>query len=294
MRKLLFQNCCLSSLLSISALIILSVSGCKNKSELSPQDYELHLPHRIQLGKAMNEISGICFSEEDSSLLAVSDSKERVFEISLKSKKLKNYTDKVVDAGSDVEDVVKKDNTIFLLKSNGELVEVPLGKDDTTGVKTYSLGLAGANDFETVYYDPTAGGLVLICKTCVQEKGKGVSTTYRFDLRTRSFDSSAFFTISKAQIKKLLKRNDAQFDPSAAAIHPVSKRVFILSSAGNLLVITDNRGQVVEAYELNPNDFPQAEGIAFAPNGDMYIANEGKNGKPTLLRFTYGPNKRKQ
>jgi uncharacterized protein YjiK len=198
-----------------------------------------------------------------------------------------------VESGSDLEDIVKKDNTLFLLKSGGELVEMSLDDEDTTGIKTYTLGLPGSNDFETLYYDPTAGGLVLICKTCVREKGTGVSTTYRFDLRTRSFDSSTFFTISKAQIKKLLKRNDAQFDPSAAAIHPISKRLYILSSAGNLLVITDTRGQVMEAYDLNPADFPQAEGIAFAPNGDMFITNEGKNGSPTLLRFTYGPNEKK-
>jgi hypothetical protein len=52
-------------------------------------------------------------------------------------------------------------------------------------------------------------------------------------------------------------------------------------------VITDNRGKVFDAYTLNPDDFPQAEGIAFAPNGTMYITNEGKDGKPTLLIFPY-------
>ena len=85
----------------------------------------------------------------------------------------------------------------------------------------------------------------------------------------------------------MLKNDDAKFEPSAAAIHPVNKRLYILSSAGQLLVITDTRGQVAEAYDLNPDLFPQAEGIAFAPNGDMYISNEGKSGAPTLLRFSY-------
>ena len=89
------------------------------------------------------------------------------------------------------------------------------------------------------------------------------------------------------EVKSLLKKDDAKFDPSAAAINPVNKKLYILSSAGNLLVIADNRGKPLEAYNLNPNNHPQAEGIAFAPNGDMYISNEGKYGKPTLLLFRY-------
>jgi hypothetical protein len=60
-----------------------------------------------------------------------------------------------------------------------------------------------------------------------------------------------------------------------------------LSSAGQLLVIADTKGRVEEVYPLNPDKFPQAEGITFAPNGTMYISNEGKYGHPTLLMFPY-------
>jgi len=63
--------------------------------------------------------------------------------------------------------------------------------------------------------------------------------------------------------------------------------LYILSSAGQILVITDLAGKVSQAYRLNPDKFPQAEGIAFAPNGDMYIANEAKYGKAVLLVFKY-------
>ena len=84
------------------------------------------------------------------------------------------------------------------------------------------------------------------------------------------------------------------FDPSAAAIHPIDKKLYILSSAGNLLVIADKNGKPLLGYNLNPDDHPQAEGIAFAPNGDMYITNEGKYGTPTLQLFKYkGKNKNK-
>ena len=84
-----------------------------------------------------------------------------------------------------------------------------------------------------------------------------------------------------------MKNDDAKFDPSAAAVHPVNKRLYILSSAGNLMVIAVTRGKVIGGFNLNPDKYPQAEGIAFAPDGEMYITNEGKYGKPTLQAFPF-------
>ena len=71
----------------------------------------------------------------------------------------------------------------------------------------------------------------------------------RFDLAKKQFDSSAFFMFSTAEVKDLLKDENAKFDPSAACVHPINKRLYILSSAGNLLVIADTRGKIIEAYK---------------------------------------------
>jgi uncharacterized protein YjiK len=282
---MLFQNKCLP--LAGVLLTAFFIISCKNGGQKSPDGYALDKPKRSELGKALNEISGITYSRDDSSLLAVSDSKEKVFQINLRNRKLADYTEKIINSNSDVEDIVKVDTSLFLLMSKGTLVEVPQKAKDTTSIKTYEIGLGGTNDFETVYFDPSINSLVLLCKTCAHEQGSGVRTAFRFDLRTRSFINNAFFTISRGQVKDLLKNQDADFKPSAAAINPINKRLFVLSSAGNLLVVCDNRGQAIEAYELHPDVYPQAEGIAFAPNGDMYISNEGKNGKPTLLYIPY-------
>lgn len=267
-------------------------TGCKGQGYGNPEGYDLNRPQEMQLGKVLNEISGLDYIEEDSTLLAISDSKEKIFQIRLKNKKLKDLTDKVVPPDSDLEDLVKIGDTVYLLSSWGEIKAVPVGAKDSTGIKAYDLGLDGQNDFETLYYDPTARGLVIICKSCAHEKGQGIRTAFRFDLKTKKFDSTAFFTISKRAVEDILKDKDAKVDPSAAAINPHDKRLYILSSAGNLLIVTDTRGKVIEAYKLNPDKFPQAEGIAFAPNGDMYISNEGKYGKPTLLFFPYGKGKK--
>jgi uncharacterized protein YjiK len=292
MRKLIQTKCpVFKTGILVYALTLLT--ACRHQSYNSPEGYELGKPEKMELGKVLNEISGITFNSDNNTLLAISDSKEKVFELSIDKKKLKDYTDKVVGPDSDLEDLVKVDSLVYLLSSKGIIYEVSKKQKDTAGIKHYAFWDSGKNDFETLYYDPSLKSLVMVCKTCASDKGKQIRSAYRFDLKTRQFDSSSLYTISTDDVKKLVQDNDAKFDPSAAAIHPVNKRIYFLSSAGNLLVITDNGGKIIEGYHLNPQQFPQAEGIAFAPNGDMYITNEGKFGKATLQIFRYGNGKKK-
>ena len=245
----------------------------------------MNKPKVMNLGKVLVEISGLAYTPEN--IVTISDNKEKIFGINLKTKKLTDLKDHVVPPDSDLEDVVVSDSAYYLLSSSGVLKKVPMEAEDSSQTSSYDLGLKGQNDFETLYYDPTANGLVLICKSCAEERGKKIRTAYRFDLTTERFDSSAFFHISRTEVEDILKDADARLDPSAAAINPLDKRLYILSSASNLLVIADTRGKVMEAYRLNPDLYPQPEGITFAPNGDMYISNEGKFGKPTLLHIPF-------
>ena len=269
------------------------LTGCKQQSYTSPEGYDINKPQKENLGKVLNEISGICFNDDDNSLLAISDSKEKVFQVNIDKQKLKDYTNKVVPSNSDIEDVAKVDSAVYMLSSKGIIYELSSKKNDTAKIKAYSFGSNDQNDFETIYYDPSINSLVMVCKKCPVDKGKDLRSAYRFDLATKQFDPSAFYTFSTAEVKSLLKDDNAKFDPSAAAIHPINKRLYVLSSAGNLLVIADTRGKIIEGYELNPDQFPQAEGIAFSPNGDMFIVNEGKFGAPTLQQFKYRNQKTK-
>jgi len=238
------------------------------------------------LGKVLNEISGLTYYNQHYSLLAVSDSKEKIIEINLQKQKLKDVTNRIANSGHDFEDLVLLDSTIYILASKGQIWAVPIYASDSVQPQIYDLNLNGKNDFETLYYDTTAHGLIMLCKECDMDKGKHERTAFLFGLAGKRFEG-AYYTISTEAVEKAINDPKADFNPSAAAIHPFNKQLYILSSAGQLLVITDTKGKVVEAYHLNPDLFPQAEGIAFAPNGDMYISNEGKHGRPTLLRFPY-------
>jgi len=285
MMKKIIQMQCPALVLFCLACALTLCTGCDISKNNSPHDYDLEKGDQRELGKVLNEISGISYNPSDSSLLAISDSRKKVIRISVKKGKLKDYTGDVVPADQDLEDIVFHDSTLYLLSSKGLIYEVHGKAKDSTGVKSYLLESEGQNDFETLYYDASVNGLVMLCKSCAVDKSRRQRSAYRFDLKTRSFDTTAFYTISTDDVKKVLKNDEAKFDPSAASVNPLNKRLYILSSAGNLLVIADTRGKVIEAYNLNPDKFPQAEGIAFAPNGEMYITNEGKYGKPTLQIF---------
>lgn len=292
MMKQLIQTKCLNRIGAVLVCAATLLWGCEEQNRRSPEGYDFKRPQKAELGKVLNEISGISYNSNDSSLLAISDSKKKVFEINLKRGRLRDYTGDIIGPDQDLEDIVNMENALYLLSSKGTIYEYPIGQGDSTRVIAYDFISEGKNDFESMYYDGAAGGLIMLCKSCASDKGLQMRSAYRFDLRTKQFDSVAWYNIPTADVKSLMKSDDAKFDPSAAAVHPINKRLYILSSAGNLLVIADTRGEVIEAFNLNPDDHPQAEGIAFAPNGDMYITNEGKYGRPTLQIFKYQPGKK--
>ncbi|HVG14221.1 MAG TPA: SdiA-regulated domain-containing protein [Chitinophagaceae bacterium] len=285
MRKLI-QTQCPVQFLSFVLAISLVGSSCNDNAYSSPKGYDFRKPVKSELGRDLNEISGMTYNDDDTTILAVSDSKRKVFELDLKMLKLRDYSEKMYTQ-SDFEDLVKLDTTVYVLISNGTIISMPLRVHDSSNTTAYPLPFSGKNDFETLYHDQALNALIVLCKSCESDKGKQMRSAYRFDLLTKQFDSSAFYTISTKDVKGIMKNDDADFSPSAAAIHPVDKRLYILSSAGNLLVIADTRGKVLEGYNLNPDQYPQAEGITFSPNGTLYISNEGKYGKPTLLMFPY-------
>lgn len=292
MKKKLIQTQCLTCRFAILVYALTLLESCNWQSYESPEGYDFSKPQESELGKVLNEISGITYNPEDSTLLAISDSKKKIFQINYRKQKLKDFSGDVVGPDQDLEEIEKMDSAIYLLGSAGVLYEVPVSKD-TGGVRSYSFPSQEKNDFESLYYDRSVNGLIMLCKTCASDKGKAQRSAYRFDLATKSFDTTAFYSIATQEVKKLVKDDKAKFEPSAAAINPINKRLYILSSAGTLLVIADTRGKAIAGYNLNPDEYPQAEGIAFAPNGDMFIANEGKNGKPTLKIFRYQIGKNK-
>ena len=74
---------------------------------------------------------------------------------------------------------------------------------------------------------------------------------------------------------------------SAIAVHPITKKLYLLSASDHLFFIFNMSGSIEHIELLDRDIFNKAEGITFLDNGDMLITNEGQNKEPTLLRFNY-------
>ena len=140
----------------------------------------------------------------------------------------------------------------YILRSDGMITKCSSGK--VYGLEAGKIDLPGTNDFETMYSDPARNALVIICKNCEMDDDKTVSA-FAFYPDSIGFDNKPLFTIDAAKVAGLSPFKTSKLQPSAAAIHPILQKLFILSSASNQLVIADLNGKVESVYKLSPNFF---------------------------------------
>lgn len=274
------------------------LSSCYNVQKgthyISPAGYNFSSPTIIHLKEELDEISGIAYYPKDSSLFAIQDEQGRLYKIAFRKKiTINNWR---FSAGADYEDIALHDSTFYILQgtqaqSSGNIHAVKFLPDKTVQQDIFQPPLTGRNSFETIYYDDTARRIVLICKDCADDGKKNISA-YSFNPADNTFDGEPFFRLNIDAIANLLDAESLKFKPSAAAIHPLTGELYILSAVEKVLVIANRNGEVKDAFYLNPKYFKQPEGIAFAPNGDVFISNEyARIGAATILLYKYKPHR---
>jgi uncharacterized protein YjiK len=271
----------------LSALVL--IYGCRPKKRIlkSPPHYNFSVAFTDKLDLRIKEISGIVWDTGNNEFIAHNDESGKLFFLDRETKLIKS--EYVFGGKGDYEDIAIVNRVPYILRSDGMITKFI--KDSTGkayGLEVGKLGLTGTNDFESMYYDAARKALVVICKNCAMDNKASV-TAFAFYPDSTGFDEKPLFTIDAAQVAKLSPGKTSKLQPSAAAIHPVLHKLFILSSASNQLVIADTDGNVESVFILSKKLFPQPEGITFKSNGDMYISNEAVTTKSTLLKFLYKP-----
>ncbi|MBI5323722.1 MAG: hypothetical protein HZB41_00295 [Ignavibacteriae bacterium] len=290
---------CLYFVLIIELFFLSTSYSAKSENLL----YNLTKPDiTLLLPDTLNEISGIAIID-DSIVACIQDEKGIIFIYDIAGNKLIKQFEFQIDG--DYEGIALVDKTIYILRSDGTLLEIINYKSKDCGINLYSTGIP-ANNNEGLCYDEDNNRLLIGCKSNL---GKGPDfrnkrAIFSFDLKTKRLSDKPLIEFDLKYINDFANLKNIEFPQktnkkgrkikqnikfriSAICIHPITKKLFLLSAIDYLLFMFDLNGNIEHIEKLNPVIFNKAEGISFIKNGDMLITNEGQNKKPTLLRFDY-------
>ena len=266
---------------AIHVLLLLAISSCgrQQTSFRNPPAYDLNNSYVIKLPSELKEISGMAYYSKDNSLFAESDEKGCLYKIFLnKPNDIRKWK---FSHKRDYEDVVLVDSVFYMLCNNGDIVALRF-IDDSLTAREYTFPKQGKNEFESLYYDDTLKKLVLICKEC-EGDDKAVVGAYSLDLQQYMYNKA--FAIDVQSLDAMIGPVTKRIKPSAATINPVTGQLYILSSINKLLIVASRNGVIDQVYSLNPSIFNQPEGIAFTPNGNLFISNEATEGRAATIMF---------
>jgi hypothetical protein len=286
----------------ITAVIAIMNLSCGNQNSRitgSIEGYNLNIPDAIfTLPKILHEISGQT-TIDSSSVACIQDQNGIIFIYdALNNRILQQFS--FGDDG-DYEDIAKVDSSIYVLRSDGKLIEMSgLGSKNFV-ITSYKTGIP-CKESEGLCFDNFDNRLLISCKGETEKKDlKGKIAVYSFDPGTKKLSPEPFLIFDLKKVRKLVSENESRlsvknkksagqritFKISAISMHPKTGELYLLSSIDAMLFIAEKKGAIRKAVSLDRKLFNQPEGLSFFANGDMLISNEGGDGKPTLLRFNY-------
>ena len=272
---------------SLFIILLIFFAGCRNQNHemSSPPEYNLNRPTTVKLPGYLDEISGIAYYPKDKSVFAICDDKAWLYKVFLSgSMTIQKWS--LGDKG-DFEDIVLADSTFYVLQSKGRILSLHFYSPDSITVKEYEFPVQGKNEFEILYLDKENHRLIMMCKDCAADDKNSLSA-WAFDLSTMRFSTSPAFVVDVRRIEDLMEEKKVKFKPSAAAIHPITGQLFIISSINKVLVVADKSGVPEKVYKIRPGLYKQPEGLTFSPEGHLIISNESANsGAANILVFKY-------
>lgn len=292
---------------SIPTVLTLFLLGCgatfTNNEKIT--GYNLSAPDKtLILPDTLREVSGLT-NIDSTNFVCIQDENGILFIYDAVNNRLKKQYTFNIDG--DYEGITRVDQTIYVLRSDGTLFEISNYTSDNFKLTSYATGIPSNNN-EGLCYDQDNKRLLIACKGKI---GKGPEykdkrVIYGFDLQTKKLTNESVFDFDLQVIKdfainkninlptKTRKQKGQpitepfiKFRTSAIGIHPLTKKLFLLSASDYLLFTFNLNGDLDHIEQLNPTIFNKAEGITFYENGDMLITNEGQDKKPTLLYFKY-------
>lgn len=230
------------------------------------------------LGSALAEVSGVAFAA-DGRLYGHEDETARIVELDpATGRVLRRFA--LVDGRSpgsgrilqgDFEDIAVLGNRIFVVTSSAIVWEAVLDRERALLPARPHATRFEAACRETEGLAADGDVLLLLCK---HGRRRGAVPVGAWSPATGRLESRARWVLAEAALARA--SGGRSFAPSALARFPGSDHWLIIAGPERAFVEIDGGGRVVAAGRFPAARHPQPEGLAFAADGRMYIADEGR------------------
>jgi len=270
--------------------------------------YDVNSPEKTwDMPHELAEISGLTYIDKNR-LACNQDEKGNIYIYNIKKGELE---DKIKFNGpGDYEAIEIIGNDMWIIKSNGHLYRVKdFMKKNKPKVHKHKTLFDDRNNIEGMGYYPARKTLLIACKGYPfleekkQKEAKRYKAVYEYNPETDKLNKKPFFLIPLDSIRHYKNYNtmtligielssefdnaegEVSFKPSGIAVHPVTGNIYVLASVGKTLAVLNPQGRILALISLNKKIHKQPEGICFSPDGTLYISNEGKGSKGTIMEF---------
>lgn len=285
-------------------LTIFALIGCIMNSSAQLFPYQFDRPSAVfELDEVLEEISGLSISENDEYLLAVQDEDGILFYLDKTSGAIVKKTEFWKEG--DYEGIEMVGRNIYVIKSSGTVYWIQNAFGPNQNTEKFNYDLNKDDDVEGLGYDKKNNLLLLACKAHPDDR-KDSRGIYGFSLKWKNLLQAPIYLLTLQAIQEYLEKDPAinrlekvkkffdedelDFSPSALAVHPVNGDLYLLSSKGKMILVMNRNNEVVHIEKLQKEEHPQPEGMCFDRQGNLYIANEGKDGPASILVYKNAAN----
>ena len=265
--------------LTVILWLVTTMLHCQEHPEI---DYDLENPDRtIELPKRLKEISGLSYASNH--LFAVQDEKGNLYQINLENESIEKF-DFAKDGDYEAVEVV--DTFIYAFTSKASMYRIKILGPDSVAVIKLAPFISKDQNLEGLTFDPENQQLLIASKRRKSDESKEILS---YDIHANRLSDHTLFQIDIQEMSNQLGHPVKGFNPSAIALHPMTKELYVLSHPEQQLLIVDIRkGHYLKLMKLNQQMFIQPEGICFDGRGTLFISSEGENEIPGRI-FVFSP-----
>ena len=242
---------------------------------------------RRDLPGRLDEVSGLAFAP-DGSLFAHGDERAWIHEIDPATGEVgKRFMFGERTARDDFEGMAIVGERFFLISSGGLLYEAREGEDrEQKQYRVTDTGLGSTCEVEGLEYHPGWDELLIPCKSTTLEPDAIV--VHRMPVAP-NVPRPAPILIHRDSVAE--RGVDRDFHPSGIALDPSTGSLVLVAAREEAILEISEEGRVISALRLSRRRHPQTEGIAFGPDGTLYLADErnGRDARLTGYRRIEGP-----